>query len=65
MCLCTTSVFIEVSGDFYCVSLINCIFLYYCIVEGSLRLTHFIAVALIVVNMTNKQPHTFFKNYAS
>ena len=30
-------------------------FLYYCIVEGSLRLKHFIAVALIVVNMTNKR----------
>ena len=30
--------------------------LYYCLVEGSLRLKLFIAVALIVVNMTNKPP---------
>ena len=46
LCLCTTFVFIYVSGDFYCV-LINGI-LY--IIE-LLRLKHFIAVALMVVNM--------------
>ena len=34
-CLCTTFVFNEVSGELSCVSLINCCFLYYCIVEGS------------------------------
>ena len=49
--LCTTFVFIQISVDFSCVSLINCINLYDCILEG-LRLKHFIAVALIVANMT-------------
>ena len=52
-CLCTTFVFIWVSGDFSYVSLMICI-LYYCIVEGSLRLRNLIAVALIAVNMTNE-----------
>ena len=46
--------FILVLGDLSGVSLINGIILYYCNVEGSLRLKHFIAVALIVVNMTHK-----------
>ena len=44
----TVSLHYFFEGDF------SFIILYHSIVEGSLRLEHFIAVALIVVNMTNK-----------
>ena len=44
----------SVSGDLPCISLIKGIILYYCIAEGSLRLKHLIAIALIVVNVTNE-----------
>ena len=52
-CLCTTFVFIEVAGD--SVFLLKIVVFYIiAFVERSLRLKRFIAVALIVVNMTNK-----------